>query len=168
VYNDVIVFHPNSKGKIERETDNFDIFGYPEAVFSTTDFHSATYITSFNAILIIGNGSAPEKDEELAKNGITPVYLLKVGTWEMEKKETTGDGPGIILKHDTTLQDGVLRVSKVHGTMRCVVKDREFKKEKIEFDEGWLLDRGTWIWTHEANDWVTVPKKGRERSRPGF
>ena len=79
VYNDVIVYHAPPDGKATRGWRSFEIFGYPKDVFPPTDFHSATYVPSLNAIIIVDNLSAPNL-EELARDGVTPVYLLKIGT----------------------------------------------------------------------------------------
>jgi ankyrin repeat protein len=84
IYNDVIVY--DGRG-------NFQIYGYPQEVFSPTDFHSATLVG--NSIYIIGNlGYVPDRIE-----GKTPVYHLNCDTFKIEKIETTGDNPGWIHEH---------------------------------------------------------------------
>ncbi|KAF2250807.1 hypothetical protein BU26DRAFT_270363 [Trematosphaeria pertusa] len=172
VYNDVIVFAPTPDGKSCRTgAPNFEIYGYPEEVFPETDFHTATHVPSLNAILILGNASREvEEGEGLQAPLATPIYLLKVGTWGMEKVETAGDGPGIIWNHKAELKDGqdVLRVAGVDGewegdrTQRTVViKEGETRTVGVEFEEAWELDLANMRWTKEASSWVTVPKKKR-------
>ncbi|WP_225895438.1 ankyrin repeat domain-containing protein [Dendronalium phyllosphericum] len=84
IYNDVVVYQGDG---------NFQIFGYPEDVFSPTDFHSATLVEEY--IYIIGNLGyidARISDE-------TPVYRLNCQTLKIEKIETTGEKPGWISRH---------------------------------------------------------------------
>ncbi|KAF2017829.1 hypothetical protein BU24DRAFT_407801 [Aaosphaeria arxii CBS 175.79] len=101
IYNDVVVHHADSTAA----NPKFDIYGYPEDVFPPTDFHSATYVPSQNAIYIIGNnGYSTEVDVKQRNEGVTPVYRLEVGTWKIQKMETTGDAPGWIYKHQASLE----------------------------------------------------------------
>jgi hypothetical protein len=76
VYNDAMV---------SRKAPPTEIYGYPEALFPPTAFHTATYVPALKAILIIGNKSSSDADNALVfHQGITPVYLLEVGTWKMK------------------------------------------------------------------------------------
>jgi hypothetical protein len=85
---------------VSRKALPTEIYGYPEALFPPTAFHTATYVPALKAILIIGNESSSDADNALVfHRGITPVYLLEVGTWKMKKVKTGGDGPGIIWNH---------------------------------------------------------------------
>lgn len=84
IYNDVVVHHGDG---------TFDIFGYPETDFPTTDFHSATLVPPY--IYIIGNLGYPAQ----RRPGETPVYRLHCGSWRIEKVQTTGEMPGWIHRH---------------------------------------------------------------------
>ena len=88
IYNDVIVFHPDSK---------IAIFGYPKNVFPPTDFHSATLVGE--SIYIIGSlGYLGERVP-----GFTPVYRLDCASLEITTLETYGDNPGWISRHEAHL-----------------------------------------------------------------
>ncbi|KAF2686802.1 hypothetical protein K458DRAFT_485955 [Lentithecium fluviatile CBS 122367] len=82
----------------------------PQDGVPPTDFHTATYVPALDGILIVGNLSA---DNALAERGATPVHLLKVGSWKMEKVETNGEGPGVNYEHRAQLKDGVLKVGRL-------------------------------------------------------
>jgi hypothetical protein len=84
IYNDVFVHHPD--GRIE-------VFGFPEADFPPTDFHTATLIDRF--IYIVGSLGYPEA----RCYGQTPVYRLELDTWRIEHVDAAGDAPGWIYKH---------------------------------------------------------------------
>jgi hypothetical protein len=167
IYNDVIVFHPGSNKLASRCSRDFDIYGYPKDVFPPTDGHTATYVPSLNAIVVIGNVSAPDVDVNLAANGTTPVYVLNASTWKMEKKATSGAGPGIIWRHVAELQDGVLRVTgkqskdPYSATRRKVRKDGKDEIVDSEYEEAWELNLDAWTWVHHALEWTTMPKKKR-------
>lgn len=88
IYNDVFVHSPGG---------GVTIYGYPEAVFPPTDFHTATLVDGF--IYVIGSlGYCGTR-----RFGETPVCRLNVSTFQMEPLETTGDAPGWIYKHRATL-----------------------------------------------------------------
>ena len=84
IYNDVVV-HDGDGG--------FQIYGYPKDVFPPTDFHSATLTN--DGIYIIGCLGYSDQRRE----GFTPVYRLKVNTWEIEAMDTAGQMPGWIHRH---------------------------------------------------------------------
>jgi ankyrin repeat protein len=84
IYNDVFVHDP---------TGGITIYGYPEAVFPPTDFHTATLIGNF--IYLIGSLGY----HGTRRFGETPVYRLDTSTFRIERLETTGDNPGWIYKH---------------------------------------------------------------------
>ena len=160
IYNDVIVYGPG----VSRAEGHSDlvIYGYPEAEFPQTDFHSATYIPQLNQILILGNMSSGDEDDALAARGITPVYLLEVGTWRINKKETLGDGPGIIWRHVAEVTNGGLRVSAAEGvadyekTKRKAFKDGKSEGVEVESGTVWELSLEDWTWKQKASE-TTVP-----------
>jgi ankyrin repeat protein len=84
IYNDVVVHHGDG---------TFDILGYPETDFPTTDFHSATLVPPY--IYIIGNLGYPAQ----RRPGETPVYRLHCKTWRIERVPTRGEMPGWIHRH---------------------------------------------------------------------
>ncbi len=88
IYNDVFVY--GSSGEIT-------IYGYPEAIFPPTDFHTATLVGE--SIYIIGSvGYTGER-----WYGVTPVYRLNLQTFSIERLETTGQNPGWISRHRSKL-----------------------------------------------------------------
>lgn len=91
IYNDVVVHHGDG---------TFDIFGYPEADFPTTDFHSATWVAPY--VYIIGNLGYPQQRQA----GETPVFRLQCVTWKIERVPTTGEKPGWIHRHQARLLEG--------------------------------------------------------------
>lgn len=88
IYNDVIVFNPG--GEIM-------IYGYPEADFPPTDFHTATLVG--HHIYLIG--SLGYQSKRLI--GETPVYRLDTRTFHIERINTAGDKPGWIFMQQATL-----------------------------------------------------------------
>lgn len=84
IYNDVVV-HDGHGG--------FEIFGYPEAVFPPTDFHSATLVG--DQIYLIGSLGYSEQRQA----GFTPVYRLRLESWDIEAVDTFGDPPGWVHRH---------------------------------------------------------------------
>lgn len=84
IYNDVFVH--DRDGSIA-------IYGYPEAVFPPTDFHTATLVG--DAIYVIGSLGY----HGTRRYGETPVYRLDGPTLEMNRLHPTGDAPGWIYKH---------------------------------------------------------------------
>ncbi len=84
IYNDVFVHHPDG---------TIDLYGYPEAVFPPTDFHTATLIGEF--IYLIGSlGYAGAR-----KYGQTPVYRLNIHSFKIEELNTGAAMPGWIYGH---------------------------------------------------------------------
>jgi ankyrin repeat protein len=92
IYNDVFVHHPS--GAIE-------IFGYPEADFPPTDFHTATLLDDGSIWIIgsLGYGGARQRET-------TPVYRLDTTTMKIERIEVTGLCPGWIHRHTARLLPG--------------------------------------------------------------
>ena len=87
IYNDVFV-HDGAGG--------VTIFGYPEAVFPPTDFHSATLLGE--QIYLIGSLGY----RGTRRYGFTPVYRLDTHTFRMETLVTTGQNPGWVHGHRAT------------------------------------------------------------------
>jgi hypothetical protein len=84
IYNDVFVHDADR---------NITIYGYPDALFPPTDFHTATLIG--NHIYLIGSlGYSGTR-----RFGETPVYRLNVDTFEIECLNTSGSNPGWIYMH---------------------------------------------------------------------
>ncbi len=127
IYNDVIVHHGHGA---------FDMYGYPEAVFPPTDFHTATLIGRF--IYLIGSlGYAGRR-----KFGDTQVYRLETTSLAMEAVETSGAKPGWIHGHRTdVMEDGSLRIS---GGRICMLEnDAEIM---IDNRDSYVLDLAKMIW----------------------
>lgn len=127
IYNDVIV-HDGKGG--------FEIFGYPREGFPPTDFHSATLFGGW--IYIIGSLGYRED----ASAGATPVFRLKLDTWEIESVPTTGPAPGWIHSHRAVLEDEAIRIS--HG--KIVTLDSENKPVIGKQTGEWLLDLRDFSW----------------------
>jgi len=97
IYNDVLVHH--NDGRLE-------IFGYPEALFPPTDFHTATLVG--RRIVVIGSLGYPHS----RAHGTTPVFALSIDDWRMERLSIAGEGPGWISGHRARLDvDGRIVVS---------------------------------------------------------
>jgi ankyrin repeat protein len=88
IYNDVFVHHPD--GAIR-------VYGYPEAVFPSTDFHTATLMEFGGdpSIFVIGNLGYIKQRQP----GHTPVYRLRIRDWTMHAVRTHGTSPGWIYQH---------------------------------------------------------------------
>ena len=84
IHNDVFVHAPDG---------GITIYGYPEAAFPPTDFHTATLM--LNSVYVIGSlgyhGSR--------RFGETQVYRLDLQTMRMHRVDAGGDAPGWIYKH---------------------------------------------------------------------
>lgn len=84
IYNDVFV----------HETDgSIAVYGYPEAVFPPTDFHTATLVG--DAIFLIGSLGY----RGTRRFGETPVYRLDVRTFRIDRLDALGDSPGWVYMH---------------------------------------------------------------------
>lgn len=129
IYNDVVVHHGNG---------TFDIFGYPEADFPTTDFHSATLVPPY--IYIIGNLGYPWQ----RRPGETPVYRLHCETWRMSLVQTTGIMPGWIHRHKAQLVNE--RSIRISGGKIIA----EGSQELIDNSRSYLLDLADSTWRLEA------------------
>jgi Ankyrin repeats (3 copies) len=127
IYNDVVVH--DGQG-------NFQIFGYPQAVFPPTDFHTATLVGDY--IYIIGRlGYYQSRNYHQ-----TPVYRLDCRSYQIEPVVTT-NSPGWIYKHRAEyLESGVIVIS---GGL--IENARESKQNSIEY----RLDLETLAWN--SNLW---------------
>lgn len=105
IYNDMVV---------HRRDDTYDIYGYPEAVFPPTDFHTATLIGD-GLFLVGGLG-----DQGTRRFGTTPVYRLDTRTLAVEPVATTGEPPGWLYGHRARLAGGRIEVS---GGKVCAAAD---------------------------------------------
>jgi ankyrin repeat protein len=84
IYNDVFVH--------ERD-GSVAIYGYPEAVFPPTDFHTATLVG--DSIYVIGSLGY----QGTRRPGETPLYRLDLRTFRMERVDAGGESPGWIYEH---------------------------------------------------------------------
>lgn len=84
IYNDVIV-HDGAGG--------IAIYGYPQAIFPPTDFHTATLVG--DAIYVIGSLGYKEARDF----GQTPVFRLDVKDWRFSPVAASGEAPGWIHRH---------------------------------------------------------------------
>ena len=128
IYNDVFVHYPD--GRIE-------IYGYPEAVFPPTDFHTATLVG--DTIYLIG--SLGYRHQRVL--GETPVFALDTRTLRITRLKTSGDSPGSIYRHRAVLTPtGRIRVfgGRIeHGEDAHRDNDAMFE-----------LDLAQWVWIRLA------------------
>jgi hypothetical protein len=123
IYNDVVAWHPD---------DRIDIYGYPERDFPPTDFHSATLWGE--AIILLGSlGYAPDR-----RPGVTPAFALDVRSLRIDPFETSGENPGWIFRHRSSL-DGD----------RLTIRRGELQTDSgiTESIDDWLLDLKSRQWT---------------------
>jgi Ankyrin repeats (3 copies) len=122
IYNDVVVH--DGQG-------NFQIFGYPRAVFPPTDFHTATLVGDY--IYIIGRMGYYQGSNYQQ----TPVYRLDCRSYQIEPVVTT-NSPGWIYKHRAEyLESGVIVI-----TGGSIEDAKESRKNSIEY----LLNVETLVW----------------------
>ena len=127
IYNDVFVHDP---------AGGVTIYGYPEAVFPPTDFHTATLIGGH--IYLIGSVGYLGRRQY----GQTPVYRLNVSTFQMEQLETTGDKPGWIYKHRAVpVNDQEIQVTG--GKVLASAEGAESSSENVA---AFILNVETLIW----------------------
>ena len=127
IYNDVFVHHPD--GTIQ-------IYGYPEASFPPTDFHTATLVGEYIYIIgSLGNYGARQYEQ-------TPVYRLDTRNFSIARVSTQGDNPGWIYKHRAKrLSDQEIQIQG--GTIVSVIKgDEQF----VENDASYILDLISGAW----------------------
>jgi hypothetical protein len=161
IYNDVIVWHWdgefNEWGTPKRDNAKFTIYGYPKDVFPPIDNHTATYVPNQNSIYIIGNLGYGEDRKERGL-AYTSVFRLRVDTWEIQRVETIGEGPGAIWQHEAELKGNEIWV-KSNGdvpddfgdyccTKREIIKDG--KEETVNVtNEVWALDLDSLTWRED-------------------
>lgn len=129
IYNDVTVYHPDGK---------LDIFGYPEAVFPPTDFHTATLMD--DRILIIGNlGYSKNR-----KAGITQIAELDLKTFSIRLIPSAGAPPGWIYKHIAELASDRKSILIRGGIIDSANED---SPGLLENPDAWSLCLATWTWS---------------------
>jgi hypothetical protein len=128
IYNDVVVH--DGQG-------NFQIFGYPRAVFPPTDFHTATLVDDY--IYIIGRLGY----YQCRTYHQTPIYRLDCRSYQIEPVITT-NSPGWIYKHRAEyLESGVIVISG--GSIEDA---KESKENSIEYQ----LNLETLAWNSHLFD----------------
>jgi len=136
VYNDLVVFGPD---------EQIEIYGYPRAVFPPTDFHTATLVG--DKIIIVGClGNVGER-----RPGLTPVYSVDTGSYQISGLIGSGTMPGWISRHTAELTGDRLLV--IRGGQFVESKDgrQRFKRNSEEF----LLDAATGAWIQVTNrNWL--------------
>ncbi|WP_334186874.1 ankyrin repeat domain-containing protein [Noviherbaspirillum sp.] len=128
IYNDVFVHRPD--GEIA-------IYGYPEADFPPTDFHSATLVG--NCIYLIGSLGYYGR----RRYGSTPVYRLDTTDFHIREMHVAGDRPGWIYRHVARkTADNRIRVSG------GIVLDRKSDVEtQVDNTRVFELDIARMCWT---------------------
>ena len=129
IYNDVVVH--DGKGE-------FQIYGYPADVFPPTDFHSATLVGEW--IYIIGCLGYPDQRRE----GRTPVYRLKMDSWEIENVETSGATPSWLHNHRTQY-DTERNVIRADGGKKFVAGEDD-ELQIVPNEESFELDLSSFEW----------------------
>lgn len=127
IYNDVVIHDGHG---------DFQIFGYPRDVFPPTDFHTATLCKG--TIYIIGCLGYGEQ----RRPGTTPVYCLKLESWEIEAVTTTGEMPGWIHKHRARYDSDSNSIHVTGGEIQTAGDDGELVPSQNEFE----LDLGSFKW----------------------
>jgi ankyrin repeat protein len=128
IYNDLVVYDG---------AGNFTIYGYPEAVFPPTDFHSATLVGSH--IYLIGSLGY----QGTRRPGYTPVYRIDITTWSIEALTTHGRPPGWISRHTAHYDAETARIV-IRGGKRSV---RRAGSEQYEDNSAaYALDLATLTW----------------------
>ena len=137
IYNDVIIRHPG---------DRIQILGYPDTAFRPTDFHTATSTQDESAIIVVGNLGYPDD----RKIGLTQVYHLDTGSFEIREINAVGDHPGWISKHQATLSEDGESIFVRGGK---IFVDGDF----IENLEDWSLNLSNHAWTRlTTRNWAQL------------
>jgi len=127
IYNDVFVHEPDG---------SFRIYGYPEADFPPTDFHTATLVG--DRIYIIGSLGY----QSSRSIGSTPVHALDIHTLKISRVDTTGPAPGWIFKHrDALISPNAIAISG--GSVATLPDGKETHAENAEVH---LLDLDRLEW----------------------
>lgn len=126
IYNDVFVQEPDGRTVI---------YGYPDAVFPPTDFHSATLVgTHIYVIGSLGYYGAREY-------GHTPVYRLDTHTFEIQRVDCEGDVPGWIHGHIARLRSP-FEIEITEGK----ILTRSAEEEERKNEEVFVLDVQQRVW----------------------
>jgi hypothetical protein len=112
IYNDVVV-HDGRGG--------FEIYEYPRDVFAPTDFHTATL--GAGGIYVVGGLGYPQQ----RRPGKTPVYRLRLDSWEMEPVETAGEAPGWIHGHQARYDPARHTIHIAGGELHVAADDGKLK-----------------------------------------
>jgi ankyrin repeat protein len=147
IYNDVVVYHGDGA---------FTLYGYPEAVFPPTDFHTATLVGPF--IYLIGSLGY----QGTRRCGTTPVYRLNWETWQIERVTTRGMPPGWISRHSAVYDIIANRIVVSGGKRNVRRRQRQhsrrvrasrqtsvrqsFVEEYIDNTTTYALDLATMTW----------------------
>jgi hypothetical protein len=116
------------------------IYGYPEATFPPTDFHTATLIGDH--IYVIGSLGY----QGTRRFGETPIHRLDLRTFRMERLDAGGDAPGWIFQHRATLAaPREIRISG--GQIARLVDDKE---DHAKNTDRFILDVDALRWRREA------------------
>ena len=132
IYNDVFVHEPDG---------TIHIFGYPESVFTPTDFHSATLVGEY--IYIVGSLGY----RGTRQYGKTPVYRLHTTTFRMEQVQVRGDAPGWIYKHQALLS-APQEIRVVGGE---IVTGEGNKETHTKNERSFVLDIQRLVWRVPEN-----------------
>jgi ankyrin repeat protein len=128
IYNDVFVHSADS---------SVTIYGYPEAIFPPTDFHTATLIGEY--LYVIGSGGYRDK----LQFSETPVYRLNTHDFHMERLQTTGDAPGWIYEHRADF----VSPAQIRITDGKVTVLQDGREEHIANTAAFTLDVESLVWT---------------------
>jgi hypothetical protein len=127
IYNDVFAHEPDG---------TIHIFGYPEAVFPPTDFHTATLMGEY--IYIVGSLGY----QGTRQYGKTPVYRLYTKTLAMERLEVRGEAPGWVFGH-RALQVAPHEIRILGGE---IVTDDGGKETNTRNEKSFVLDTKQLFW----------------------
>jgi ankyrin repeat protein len=131
IYNDVFVHALDG---------SIAIYGYPEADFPPTDFHTATLVDDH--IYVIGSlGYAGAR-----RFGETPLHRLDVRSFRMERLSATGDAPGWIFRH-RAIAVSPREIAVSGGTIATLDGD---KQSDAENGETYVLDLERLRWRRGA------------------
>ncbi len=129
IYNDVVVH--DGRGA-------FEIYGYPRDVFPPTDFHTATLCP--DGIYIVGClGYVDER-----RPGFTPVFRLKIDSWEIESVATSGEMPGWIFEHRARYEPE-RNVIAISGGQICI-EDKDGDQQFLPNEQRFELDLNRFAW----------------------
>jgi ankyrin repeat protein len=127
IYNDVFVHGPDG---------TIAIYGYPEAVFPPTDFHTATLMD--DGIYVVGSLGY----HGTRRLGETPIYRLDLPTLRMERVDAAGEAPGWIFQHRAA-RAGKAQIRVWAGKIATAPAGKEVHEENTR---AFVLDveRGLW------------------------